>query len=521
MGARSLTIVQKLSALGGVGFLAATISGGAGLVAVNQYDALDDQSAVQHSAQLLIRELDTRASELKVDGYKVLVRPDPAEEKAEFDDDAGKITTRLDKLAALDLDDAGKQQVTAVKTAFDGYLTQIGQFITASTADQVQGRKNWESIQKANDATDEAVGTAADAFDAANVKTTADLTKLGTTLRLVVVIALLLGAAAVAALTFAFSRGLGRRIRAITSVLAAASDGNLTVRAQVDGNDEVGVMGHSVDVLLERMAGVLGSVTSTGHQLEAASKQVQSVSSAVARSAESASAQAQSLAHSASEVSDNVQTVAAGAQEMGASIGEIARNAQEAAHVAMGAVSAVEETTGTMHKLGESSKEIGDVIRLITSIAEQTNLLALNATIEAARAGDAGKGFAVVADEVKQLAQETARATEDISRRVQAIQDDAERASIAIGDISGVIARINEYQTTIAGAVEEQTATTQDMNTGINEAATGSTRIAESVSGMAEAAGQTAGAMAETQQSADELGRMSSELLQAVAGFRI
>jgi len=188
--------------------------------------------------------------------------------------------------------------------------------------------------------------------------------------------------------------------------------------------------------------------------------------------------------------------------------------------VATGAVTAVEETTGTMHQLGESSKEIGDVIRLITSIAEQTNLLALNATIEAARAGDAGKGFAVVADEVKQLAQETARATEDISRRVQAIQDDAERATAAIGDISGVIARINEYQTTIAGAVEEQTATTQDMNTGITEAATGSTRIAESVGGMASAAGQTADAMAENRRSADELSTMSAELIAAVSGFR-
>jgi methyl-accepting chemotaxis protein len=279
-------------------------------------------------------------------------------------------------------------------------------------------------------------------------------------------------------------------------------------------------MGQAVDGLLTRLSGVFTTMQQTGQHLGAASEKVQQVAAVVAGSAEDASIQAQGVAASASEVSQNVQTVAAGAQEMGASIGEIARNAQEAAHVATGAVSAVEETTGTMLKLGESSKEIGDVIRLITSIAEQTNLLALNATIEAARAGDAGKGFAVVADEVKQLAQETARATEDISRRVQAIQDDAERASVAIGDISNVIARINEYQTTIAGAVEEQTATTQDMNLGINEAATGSTRIADGVTGLASTAGQTASAMAETRHSADELRRMSDELLEAVSAFR-
>ncbi len=154
--------------------------------------------------------------------------------------------------------------------------------------------------------------------------------------------------------------------------------------------------------------------------------------------------------------------------------------------MATGAVQSVVATTGTMNKLGDSSREIGDVVRLITSIAEQTNLLALNATIEAARAGDAGKGFAVVADEVKQLAQETARATEDISKRVETIQEDADQATKAITEIAGVITRINEFQTTIASAVEEQTATTQAINAGVSEAATGSGQIARSISGVAE-----------------------------------
>jgi methyl-accepting chemotaxis protein len=173
-----------------------------------------------------------------------------------------------------------------------------------------------------------------------------------------------------------------------------------------------------------------------------------------------------------------------------------------------------------MRQFRESSQEIGDVVRLITSIAEQTNLLALDAIIEAARAGDAGKGFAVVADEVKQLAQEIARATEDISRRVQTIQGDAEGASSAIGDIASVISLIHEFQTTIAGAVEEQTATTQDMNTGISDAADGSPRIATSMTGIAEAMAQTATAIEEALRSADELARMSTELRRAVDGFR-
>jgi len=520
MSSRSLTIVARLGVLGAVGFLAAVVSGGAGLVAVTRYSSLNDELTAQSQAQRLIRELDTRASELKVDGYKAIVRPDPAAEKAEFTDDAGKITSRLEKLAALKLSKGDADQVRNVWRAFDGYNALIGDVVSSAAADQAAARANWEAIQRANDATDEAVGTAADAFDASAAGLSTRMKQLGGTLTMTVLVSLAFGAVAVAVLTFLLARGIGQRVRSMTSVLAAAASGDLTVRARSHGDDEVATMGHSVDALLDRVAGALGAVTATGHRLAAASEQVQSVSAAVSLSAQTASAQAQSLADSAMEVSDNVQTVAAGAQEMGASISEIARNAQEAAHVATGAVTAVEETTGTMHQLGESSKEIGDVIRLITSIAEQTNLLALNATIEAARAGDAGKGFAVVADEVKQLAQETARATEDISRRVQAIQDDAERATAAIGDISGVIARINEYQTTIAGAVEEQTATTQDMNTGITEAATGSTRIAESVGGMASAAGQTADAMAENRRSADELSTMSAELIAAVSGFR-
>jgi methyl-accepting chemotaxis protein len=264
--------------------------------------------------------------------------------------------------------------------------------------------------------------------------------------------------------------------------------------------------------LLTRLSGVFTTMQQTGRHLGAASEKVQQVAAVVAGSAEDASIQAQGVAASASEVSQNVQTVAAGAQEMGASIGEIARNAQEAAHVATGAVSAVEETTGTMVKLGESSKEIGDVIRLITSIAEQTNLLALNATIEAARAGDAGKGFAVVADEVKQLAQETARATEGISRRVETIQQDAEQATAAIAEVADVITRMNEFQATIAGAVEEQTATTRAINAGVAQAADGSADIARSIVGRSQVASSAAETMAKARQTVRDLAATGQEL---------
>jgi methyl-accepting chemotaxis protein len=189
------------------------------------------------------------------------------------------------------------------------------------------------------------------------------------------------------------------------------------------------------------------------------------------------------VAVSAGEVSAKVATVATGTDEMALSIREISVNASEAAGVAADAMSVAAETTQTITRLGESSAEIGNVIKVITGIAAQTNLLALNATIEAARAGEAGKGFAVVASEVKDFAQETAKATEDIGRRVAAIQSDTAVAVAveAISRISSVIERVHGFQTTIASAVEEQNATTNEMGRNVAQAAASSAEIAQGV----------------------------------------
>jgi methyl-accepting chemotaxis protein len=317
-----------------------------------------------------------------------------------------------------------------------------------------------------------------------------------------------------------FGRQLIGRLDVLASALRRVAAGDLTVTVDASGRDEVASMAADVNALTDRLRGVFSAVGETNGRLLGASNGLEDIAGLVGRSADEASSRAEVVARSADEVSQNVQAVASGSEEMGASISEIAQNANEAARVATGAVQAVESTTGTMNKLGDSSREIGDVVRLITSIAEQTNLLALNATIEAARAGDAGKGFAVVADEVKQLAQETARATEDISRRVETIQEDADQAARAIADIAGVITRINEFQTTIASAVEEQTATTQAINAGVTEAASGSNQIAQNIAGVADAAGQTATSMTRAKDSARELAGMSAELARLVAGFR-
>jgi len=205
---------------------------------------------------------------------------------------------------------------------------------------------------------------------------------------------------------------------------------------------------------------------------------------------------------------------------MSASMKEIAGSATDAARVVRDAVEVTDKTNQTITKLGASSAEIGNVVKVITSIAEQTNLLALNATIEAARAGEAGKGFAVVANEVKELAKQTGQATEDISNKISAIQQDTQGAVTAIRQIGGVITQINGIANTIANAVEKQSVTTNDMSHNVGEAAKGTNEIVQNMTGVAQAAQSTASGATQTQAAAQELARLASDLQSAVNQFK-
>jgi methyl-accepting chemotaxis protein len=181
----------------------------------------------------------------------------------------------------------------------------------------------------------------------------------------------------------------------------------------------------------------------------------------------------------------------------------------------------VGSTSGTLNQLGSSSAEIGNVIKVITGIAEQTNLLALNATIEAARAGELGKGFAVVATEVKELAQETAKATEDVSLRIQAIQADSTRAVEAIAQIGGTVGQINELQATIAAAVEEQTAAAAEIDRNIGVAARGSRDIASGAEAVAGSSAASAERVEQSRAIADLLAGRAADLESRVAQFTV
>lgn len=251
------------------------------------------------------------------------------------------------------------------------------------------------------------------------------------------------------------------------------------------------------------------ALTSSSIQLSATAQQMSANS-------EETSKQSETAAAASEQVSRNVETVAASAEEMSATVQEVAKSASAAATIAATAVSVAESTNATVAKLGESSIDIGKVVKVITSIAQQTNLLALNATIEAARAGEAGKGFAVVANEVKELARQTANATEDISQKVGAIQQDTDGAVKGIAQISDIINQINDIQRNIASAVEEQANTTNEIAKNATEAAKGSSEIASNITGVSEAAQNTAQGAAETLTSSQQLSSLAAELQRVV-----
>ncbi len=309
-------------------------------------------------------------------------------------------------------------------------------------------------------------------------------------------------------------------VKEAAQVLEKMAAGNLMARMMGDYQGDHAAMKEAINKMGETFADSMRSIGHDSQALASSSEELSAVSTQMSSNAEESAAQSNLVAAAAEQVTSNLQAVATATEEMTASIKEIAKSTHDAAKVVNSAVKTAELTNATISKLGQSSAEIGQIIKVITSIAQQTNLLALNATIEAARAGEAGRGFAVVANEVKELAKETANATEDITRKIEELQGDTRGAVQAIGEISQTILNINDITNTIAGAVEEQTATTNEIARNVSEAAEGGRQVAENISSVAMAAKNTTEGASNTQLAATELSRMASDLQRLVQQFQ-
>ncbi len=504
-----------------------TVSAAVGIVAQSRNESDADQLSAAAAFTREALEADMAHDAIRGDVLRALLAAqaptrDPGE-VTEITDDLGDHSALMrDKLADL----AGpaapapvRAATTAVRPLVDTYLERAAAVVRAALGGG--GSSGYPEFTTSFAEVEEKLPAVGDTLEA-HAATLADAVsdQRRSTERLLLLTALIAGVL-FGGTGWLIARGVLRPLREVSGVLDGLAAGDLTRTADARGADEMGVMARALNAAIDSVRGTLGAVTgSAGTVARSASDMARSTTS-IAASASDVSGRAGAAAEAADAIARNISTTAAGGTQMGSSIEEISRNATEAVRVVNEAVSMATRANEIMVELGESSAEISTVVKLITTIAEQTNLLALNATIEAARAGDSGKGFAVVASEVKDLAQETARATEEIARRVASIQTGTGGAVTAIGEMTTVIERINEFQTLIAAAVEEQSATTSEMNRNISEAVTRSGEISETISAIAGSARTSSGEAATSLDSVGQLSTMAEELRTQVSRFRL
>jgi methyl-accepting chemotaxis protein len=509
IAALALFLFLALGCVGMVGFQQSTGSADAVGVAFSVSSALSTTVDTQHTAAVVLADAYKLAEGLSADDRKATIE--------QSDEHAAELRQDLDALRAADLPQTRAamgtfapkaEAVLAHATAFGG-LTRVP---SATQVAQVQ--RDWQAFDDAADALREELTKESAALRA--------LAEAGARRAvLLIVVSVLVAIPLTGAAMWFIVRALAGPVRQTQQVLEGVAAGDFTRRVPVHRRDDLGRMAEAVNATVERVGAALGRIRQEAAELVTASRQLGGVSEQVSVGARELTAEAASVSGSAEHVSGDIQSVAGGSEQMRASIGEITRNATEATQIVSEAVRLAGSANVIMEKLDASSAEIEEVARVITSIADQTNLLALNATIEAARAGEAGKGFAVVASEVKDLAQETGRATQSIGSRIGTIQADSADAVAALQQISATIHRIQEIQQSIAGAMEEQSASTSEIGTSVHRIAGSAADIAQRIGTVTRASEAAAAAAGDAREAADRVAGTASTLQDIVGQFRI
>jgi methyl-accepting chemotaxis protein len=522
------SISAKVLALTAIGVLSAIVVGAVGTAAVERLGGRVDRMAAVQKALHNQAENDGANYAIEYDTLAAVTARNSGERKALLDDLAERHRTLREATSENHALLEGAGAGAGVSAAFDRLAGPLDAYLAASDAvvgalatDPRAAAAKIPAVDAAHEAFDgpfDGVTEAINQFAATVQRQARDDTRHAHQITLVALVGACLLIPAVGLL---IRRTIERSTGAILDVVTTAADGDLTREVTVGGDDAIGRMGAGMTRFLTNLRTSIDGIGHTAQALSASSEELLTVSDQIAATAETASSQAGVVSSAAQQVSGNVGSVAVGAQEMGEAIREISRNASEAASVAARAVKVAGTTNLTVAKLGASSAEVGQVVKVIDAIAEQTNLLALNASIEAARAGAAGRGFAVVASEVKELAQATGKATADIATRIQTIQSDAGAAVTAIDEIGSIISQINDIQTMIAGAVEEQTATTSEISRSVGDAANSSQEIAGAITGVAQATAEASRGVSETRRAAEDLAGMAAELRRLVGQFTV
>ncbi|MEV6595549.1 methyl-accepting chemotaxis protein [Actinoplanes sp. NPDC051346] len=459
-------------------------------------------------------------------GMAAAVKPD-GPSRAGYLEVVGRLREHLKNVDTTAMTTEEKATFEAIRTDWDAFL-KMDDTIAAGFAEgtaqsfaksnETIGGASWDIYFRILENTQKLVDSAQARSDAAAKDATAASRTAQIQLSVGMIVALLLAVP----LVYATRRSIVAPLTAAVATLKAVAGRDLTQRVDTKAmGGELRDMGTAVNEAADTLGAAVAQIKADAGQLSQAAQALRAGTGVMVTGSDEAATGVSNAASAAEEVSANSQTVAAATEEMEVSIQEISHSAAKAATVSGEALSAASVAGQRVQQLTTSSSEIGEVVKVINAIAQQTNLLALNATIEAARAGELGKGFAVVAGEVKDLAQETARATEDISNRVRAIQEDSTGAAEVIGTFQGVIERINEYVTTIASAVDEQSATTAEMSRNVAETASGSAQIAEHVHAVAATVQNTHSVVTTSSTTIDELSHMADQMNRTATTFQV